>query len=55
MKGFDQKNSHHIYTLEEHCLRTACVLIDEKWKIIDQRDVLDQLLEKTNLFVVQTT
>lgn len=37
MKGFDQKNSHHIYTLEEHCLRTACVLIDEKWKMWDNK------------------
>ena len=32
MRGFDQKNSHHIYSLDEHCWRTAVQVGKRYWK-----------------------
>lgn len=32
MEGFDQRNSHHLYTLEDHCHRVALELIRPEWK-----------------------
>lgn len=37
MFGFDQKNSHHAYTLDEHCKRVACELIRPEWKMWDNK------------------
>ena len=31
MKGFDQRNSHHIYTLEDHCWRTTIHVAQRYW------------------------
>lgn len=37
MIGFDQKNSHHAFTLEEHCRRMACELIRPEWKMWENK------------------
>lgn len=40
MVGFDQKNSHHIYTLDQHCLRTTLELVRPKWKIWNESTLI---------------
>lgn len=36
-KGFNQENSHHKYTLDEHCYRTAIELCKPEWDLWNNR------------------
>lgn len=40
MKNFNQKNSHHLYTLDEHCLRTTLELVRPCWKVWDNKPLI---------------
>ena len=37
MEGFDQRNNHHLYTLEEHCMRVSLELGKPLWKMWDNK------------------
>ena len=37
MIGFNQKNSHHLYTLDEHCRRVALELVRPEWHRWDNK------------------
>ena len=37
MIGFNQRNSHHLYTLDEHCLRVAVELARPEWNRFNNR------------------